>query len=123
MTDDLNIRAARCLGCVVEKTHTAFTGELHLAISNFPYHHGGLYSHNEDLKFTTSYDWAMLGVAALGSDKLCDYLFALIRIGTSKMNLDSLLKMSDTQLMYFHITATPHQITQAWVEILEANDA
>ena len=61
-----------------------------------------------ELKFTTSYDWAMLGVRAVIDKKLGDEL----------RNFS----------FYTHIwvqrkLATPEEITQAWVEVLEADSA
>ena len=99
MNDDLEIRAAKALGwkkcnengqeCRIN-CHNDLDGE----------HHAGNY-----FKFTTSYDWAMLGVKKIieNEDDIIFTYYLRIMIGVNCTVF----------------TATPAQITQAWVEVLE----
>jgi hypothetical protein len=97
---DLNIRAAKALGWVVfkERADCFHVPEaLNTSVTNniMPV---------RTMKFTTSYDWAMLGVKKINDavvvNEFYDTLWGNIEFG--------------------HVLdATPEQITQAWVEVLE----
>ncbi len=111
---DLNIRAAKALGwkkddialnCfrVPRELNTSITNDLMPA---------------RTMKFTTSYDWAMLGLK-----EFPDGEWHLIAERLLNSFGDSILSTADP-LNYHSIRdlfqLTPEQITQAWVEVLEA---
>lgn len=113
MSDDWNIRAAKALGwdwddhfdCIdhIPEEHKVFVHD---------YYDGSLH-------FTTSFDWAMLGVKALPGDKISNYLFTLVEQLIMNVDLESFKTMSDVVIQAIILQATPAQITQAWVEVLE----
>lgn len=67
----------------------------------------GNYIRTEELQFTTSYDWAMLGVKAMNTDDLYTAFIHQLMSKSIFTGIDDIFK------------ATPAQITQAWVEVLE----
>ena len=120
----VNLRAARLLGWTPTKDGFKPTLE-HAETLNmcFTYDMGEQVGIEEcpfdDLEFTTSYDWAMLGVQKLTLEQFTEYEFILAK---DIFNIDSLRVMNSQQaqeLSYKMNRATPEQITQAWVEILE----
>ena len=108
MSDDLNIRAAKVLGCEVTGNGlTKFSPEM-IELSGFT---GDLWLWPMYLKFDSSYDWAMLGVKKCEEKGLLKKLYREIHY------------ILDTGVMHLILSATPAQITQAWVEVLEKNNA
>ena len=89
---DLNIRAAKALG--LRKSNDP---------DNYPYDTPFGLCYADELRFTTSYDWAWLGVAKCVGD---------FKLGTAFLSkFDCLMDI---------FSATPEQITQAWCEVLES---
>ena len=119
MNKDLNIRAAKALGCEI------INGE---GIANLPDSFQPLLSwpekvkllHYNMLKFTTSYDWAMSGVKDLRGEDLGMFINNLATIRGVKGSLAERDTYSLLEVMDSLWLATPEQITQAWVEVLEA---
>lgn len=139
MTDlELNIRAAKYLGFGYVQEHDwwivpdqyvgVITGE------------GNNVVHDGFLKFTTSYDWSMIGVKEVFNKKRhgfmntwCDGLvfFNTLLEMVYKDNKNTIEYKSFKRVMrrtfnpsqlFKVFTATPLQITQAWVEVLEAEN-
>ncbi len=114
MSHDMNIRAAKALGCHTFPTaHGYIDAEPLKGLLQMDLHwvqeHESVMLGEEDcktyLKFTTSYDWAMLGVAEI------------VKRGYEIQYLYHLMKQIYPSQITFK--ATPEQITQAWVEVLE----
>mgnify|MGYP003646103586 CR=1 FL=1 len=96
MNDDLNIRAAKVLGWVYEYGFWRNAD-------------GEEYDPEAyELKFTTSYDWAMLGVKIISAKALHEKFY------------DKFWSQGSTSDTYYIYEGTPAQITQAWVSVLEA---
>ncbi len=100
---ELNIRAAKCLGCDYMMGGWANTERYWMVFSDWV--------PDTRLRFTTSYDWAVLGfkkVLKTISHGNLDYqraeMFELVGRSRRKYKL-----------------RTPKQITLAWVEFLEEN--
>ena len=70
-----------------------------------------------ELKFTTSYDWAMLGVNNLTLKQFTEYDGRLYDIVCKDLDLGNPM-----EVRWAMSTATPEQITRAWVELLEAEN-
>ena len=98
--DDLNKRAAILLGCKEYKNNEAL---LIVAEELYPTIKQSSCFLNE-LKFTSSYDWAMLGIKKLDRFQIPEVEDLL---GDNGKSLKSCLQ------------ATPEEITRAWVEVLE----
>jgi len=70
------------------------------------------------MSFTTSYDWAMLGVNRLTLEQFTEFdgkLFDITCVDCNSSNPMVVRKLIST--------ATPEQITRAWVEVLEVDNA
>lgn len=106
MNNDLKIRAAKALNFC----HNHSRDTYHV-ISDNPIHMVGFLETDcwvlsGSLEFTTSYDWAFLGVNRLSDDQRSLFLEKIIP--------DNLIDEG-----WFLSKATPAQITLAWVEVLE----
>lgn len=101
---DLNIRAAKALGCgVAAETHRIIIRNVKPIQDLIG---GRLVSLNRDqLKFTTSYDWAMLGIKVLCEE-------------SEREEFEAYLDNWNCHLGDY-LFATPAQITEAWVNVLE----
>lgn len=67
----------------------------------------------EKMKFTTSYDWAMLGVELLEDNE------KYVRLESDAIEIFDFEGNSLYQLNHLTAFPSPEQITQAWVEVLE----
>lgn len=79
----------------------------------------------KDIKFTTSYDWAMLGVKkymAVYEDNIHMHLFNLESKIIDVMGPDLDEEDKSERWGILRWSASPAQITQAWVELLEAEN-
>ena len=105
MSKELEIRAAKTLGCEYQKECNDFkiTSAMKKALKIKD--KGAVFLHTDAMKFTTSYDWAMLG---------------LKRLMTKKQFFEIVAKLM--QVAEHPLLATPEQLTQAWCEVLEATD-
>jgi len=104
MDDNWNIRAAKALGCKLHNDNRVV--ELSPALDAFI---GiGEYYLIDKLKFTTSYDWAMLGVKEI-----------LNRGDRERAKFEKRLASEN---FYSFMAATPEQITRAWVTVLEGDN-
>jgi len=117
--NDLNIRAAKCLGWkhYTINRHLWRVDHGLVAITGCPYG-----AESKDLKFTTSYDWAMLGVKELL--KLEHIANDDEEYGPYSDFMDALseadgLGLSIYQRDYVAFQSTPEEITKAWAEVLE----
>ena len=99
--NDINIRAAKALGCSIDNVHGVYVGDSPL--NAFYLTSSRQWIKINELRFTTSYDWAMLGVKLIPKDRRHQFEEALSKL------------VPDTYWMW---DATPEQITQAWVEVL-----
>ena len=97
---DLNIRACKALGWEVKGERFVIPQSITFKNIEWNYWH-------QDFHFHDSYDWAMLGIRAV--EALND-----LQRGCE------LFEKFDNRLNSF-MCATPEQITQAWVEVLEAS--
>jgi len=112
--DDLNVRAAKCLGWSYQPCKD----------DCYEAHHGVFYDNNNkmyakiDLKFTTSYDWAMLGVKEIAkkSERRIHYNSLLNELWCDFYDNDDTIYPT---FFSYILSLTPEQITQAWVEVLE----
>lgn len=101
MADDLNIRAAKALGWEHYTDHP--TTQWMIPCDWAREHVKTPTTYDSDLKFTTSYDWAMLGVSKI-----------------EDLNIPYGELEAYYSVIHSSKTATPKEITQAWVEVLEA---
>ena len=112
MSDKLNIRAAKALGFKYIRKHKMWLiPEEHQewSVKNCRTMCGGFHLEVEWFKFDKSYDWAMLGVKACNLSQYDRVNKIIFYGGQSVRDKPSI--------------PTPEQITQAWVEVLEAHDA
>jgi len=132
MTEELNIRAAKALGWKLREDKPMawrvwydLNGKTLLKDNLFVFdveEHYGYYrplTDRDTLNFTTSYDWAMLGVNSLDHSQLLSYVFKLIGQLTQEIDIDELFKASDIMHIYLLLKKSPLSMTQAWVEVLE----
>ena len=106
MSGNLNIRAAKALGWVERDNGSWGTVGAPCGIT---------ICDPEKMKFTTSYDWAMLGVEKILDDyKCCSYQSPAYRA------LDAFF--DNFQSVVDFAESSPEQITQKWVAVLEAQD-
>ena len=119
MSDDLNIRAAKALGCEVHidkehsKCHCVKINEMLHKLTGLEI---GTWIYFKDIKFTTSYDWAYLGLPS-PAKLIFETVVEKVRLRYSKEN-DFEMRSSPWDFL----VATPEELTQAWVEIIEANN-
>lgn len=112
---ELNIRAAKCLGYKLSPKHE------HVWITP----DGISLVHEVDFKFTTSYDWAMLGVKEVLKTESSPKLFcALYRIKEFEKQFNQPDEPNYTSEWEWYMTSwlfsfKPEQIAQACVEVLE----
>jgi len=112
MNQELEIRAAKVLGIVRKQEYWVIPDNLKGKISH-PTNNVVF-----DLKFTTSYDWAYLGVTkALEFDEDLFREKMLSLVATETHYPEGGMKFNFDFIGMFK--ATPEQITQAWVEVLE----
>ena len=122
---DLNIRAAKVLGWKLRewaKIEEFYEAERFLTVH--PFKEGVNEVFVKDLKFTTSYDWAMLGVKVAMEKDLPSFSCALYGITeydfqTEDPNAPKYTSELEWAMTKWCFTFTPAQITQAWVEVLE----
>jgi len=114
MNKELEIRAAKALGWTYVPCTDGCTKDHH---GGFEHGEGDDYDYHskQDLKFTTSYDWAMLGVKELLKDADLDCYHSFDHALCNILNLN-LYELTPLEVMQ----ATPAQITTAWLEVLEA---
>lgn len=102
MTDDLNVRACKALGCKLIKSNGEDVAvRINEDMARLLGREGCKHSFIKYLKFKTSYDWCMLLVKRcdlMQREKICDILFFSYKI--------------------HFMDATPAQIAQAAVEVL-----
>lgn len=125
----MNVRAAKALGWFVREHKT---GAINIWVdeNSSPIEAQNLFVDNrsyylfedDTLRFTTSYDWAMLGVKKLTTNQLVSYMFKLCGLMAVKLGIDNLLEISETSLTILLLKTDPKEITQAWVEVLEAEN-
>jgi len=118
---DLNIRACKALGWKYQPCADD---------CDKPWHGGFIdndddFHFKRDLKFTTSYDWAMLGVKKVIEVDAPSFSCNLYRITKYDWQRDEPDEPNYTSEIEWAMTRwcfsfTPEQITQAWVEVLEA---
>jgi len=123
LMDDLNVRAAKCLGWSNDTTdmHFKIPSDL-MQLERRPHQT----IHISEAKFTTSYDWAMLGIKEVLKIDDFDRQIGLWRSLKKVINNGKDWKdASDIKLneLFRLLQATPKQITQAWVEVLEQEPA
>lgn len=110
MNKELEIRAAKSLGA---KTISVETDRVFEFPKEINLQNGGIIQDVTWLKFTTSYDWAMLGVKELENNEM------YMRMERDGLEIFDHEGYSQYQLNHLETFPSPEQITQAWVEVLE----
>lgn len=121
--NDLNIRAAKALGWEYENHKDC--GEVFIVsdehslwfIENVRISFGGFRVPFGNLMFPTSYDWAMLGLDEINNCRDDKIFSNKLRCVVGNLEQDPVVED-----IYYSFQATPAQITEAWVQVLEANN-
>lgn len=115
--EDLEIRAAKAVGWA-KTFYMTYTekGSQEGEVSGFIDHKGNAVGLSY-LCFTTSYDWAMLGVKECLKDPVLRQKFIRVLYMKTWL-LDAELCVNYKEIWHL-FELTPEQITQAWVEVLE----
>ena len=114
---DTNIRAAKALRWYLSLSMNA--GDAWMKDnSSLNYHYDFIDDAYTELKFTTSYDWAMLGVHHMLKVHKPDGRMAPISAFYRCMEHKVINDDGETYPIAWH-AATPEQITLAWLEVLE----
>lgn len=116
----LEIRAARCLGGLFEEKGNGLY-LISKSLLNSIFEHTNTFPtqslHESNLKFTSSYDWAMWGEKVLGKD--FEFIIQRGQVLMGKLGDDG-----DFDILYEgniedNLFPSPAQITEGWVTIIE----
>ncbi len=125
MSEELKIRAARAL----EWGQSSNSGTIQCLVPA-PFKHlvpqgyrmfGSIRIGYDKLEFDTSYDWANIGVKSLKAVDKFEYMLKLLLI-CHNGDSDKVINSTHVQDMASIVDATPEQMTQAWVEVVEGKN-